>query len=196
MVVRKTLDIAPGLAAGVTLKAPGNIRHGEGARRSGGSGTLSKMQAAGLWLMTLAASTATLSRDAHAESARICEQSVQYDVVPMSAEVSPELRRLSGVWQGAVVLSGILEQCVGFVPFAFEPSGRFHARYVWSTAAGRGFNNTARMGNIARIGEFSNGVVRFKGPDVLIEVHMTSPNELSGHRTNAQGRVPVWFKRN
>lgn len=144
--------------------------------------------------MALATSTATVLRDAHAESASICGMSVQYDMAPIGAEVSPELRAFAGLWQGAMDMSASLQWCLGLAVYALEP-GRFHSRFIWSANAGRGSNNRANHGNIVRIFAFSNGVARFKSPEVQFELQMTSPNEVSGYRTDAVGRVPVWFKR-
>ena len=153
---------------------------------------MSNIRKAGLCLIVLAASATTLG-DAHADSARVCDQSVQYDMAPIGAEVSPELRAFVGVWQGGVGVSGT-ETCFGIVAYAFGP-GQFHTRVIWNANAGRGINNRANHGNIARIFEFSNGVARFKAPEVQFELQMTNPNEISGYRIDAVGRLPVSFKR-
>jgi len=86
------------------------------------------------------------------------------------------------------------ETCFGIVAYAFGP-GRFHTRFIWNANAGRGINNRANHGSIARIFEFSNGMARFKSPEVQFELQMTSPNEISGYRIDGVGRFSVWLKR-
>lgn len=157
---------------------------------------MSNARKARLLLATLAVAAIPLIPEADADSARVCEQSIQYDVRPISAGISPELRKFAGVWQGRQVLGTALQTCMGLVVYGFEP-GRFLSRFIWSADAGMGTVNRSNHGNIARTFEFSNGVARFKGPEVLFELQMTSDNEISGYRTDSQGaRFPVWFKRN
>lgn len=171
----------------------GDGRHGEGVRGLGGSGALNNIRKAGLCLVALAASAPVLLREAHADSARICDLSVQYDMAPTSAEVSADLRAFAGVWQGGGGLPGT-ETCFGLVVYSFQP-GRFHSRFIWNANAGRGINNRASHGNIPRMFEFKNGVARFNGAEVQFELQVVNPNELTGYRIDAQGRLPVWFKR-
>jgi hypothetical protein len=150
---------------------------------------LSKSVLLGVWMILLSHTAA------FADTARICDQSVQYTPSESSPGLATELLSLSGRWMGGQVWSGILETCVGFVVERIVAPGTLHTQYAWSTAAGRGFNNTNKSGTTSWKATFKDGVLKFVGKSSGYELRMAGPNDLTGTYYNSQGTWTAWFKR-
>lgn len=132
-----------------------------------------------------------------AEVATICDQRAEYSPHSPVEAVAPELRAMFGQWRGSVAFSGILEMCFGLVFEQVQPNGSVVVKYIWSTAAGVGFNNTNKsgVGNPWK-GRIDNGVLKLVGKEIRIELKMVKPNELAGTYTDRNGSVyPAWLKR-
>ena len=60
---------------------------------------------------------------AAAETRRLCDRRVTYDIVP-PADVPASLSILSGVWKGTIIMAGGSEMCVSMVVKEVFPDGR------------------------------------------------------------------------
>ena len=85
---------------------------------------------------------------AAAETRRLCDRRVSYDVVPPPEDMPAELRRLSGVWSGTITFAGGSQMCVAMVVKQIFPDGRVILAMTWNVSVGgrEDINNFVGLG--------------------------------------------------
>lgn len=85
---------------------------------------------------------------AQAESRRLCDRSVSFDVVP-PVDVPPALSVLSGIWKGSIIFAGGAEMCVSMVVKEVSPEGNLALLVAWNVSMGgrEDLNNLVGMGD-------------------------------------------------
>ena len=133
---------------------------------------------------------------ARAETMTLCEQKVEYTLMPPAPGLPLEMSGFSGRWQGAVSYQMTVEMCLGFV---FERVGSPGAtgKRAWSGAAGTGFVGVNALGVENWSARWDGNTLRRASNDGqhVWELRMTGANEISGFYTNQGNRRPVWLKR-
>lgn len=84
---------------------------------------------------------------AQAETRRLCDRRVSFDVVP-PVGVPANLSALSGIWKGTVIMAGGGEMCLAIVVKEVFPDGRVHLLMTWNLSMGGrdDINNYVGMG--------------------------------------------------
>src|SRR5262249_61168303 len=99
------------------------------------------------WVVRIAVPTAlalcvftTSDREsfAAAETRRLCDRRVTYDIVPPGADIPAELRRPSGVWAGKGTFAGGSPRCLSVVVKQIFPHGQGILAVAWDCSAGGG----------------------------------------------------------
>lgn len=100
---------------------------------------------AGMWLAILLCAAAM--PPAQAETRRLCDRRVTFDVVP-PVGVPASLSALSGIWKGTVIMAGGGEMCLAIVVKEVFPDGRVHLLMTWNLSMGGrdDINNYVGMG--------------------------------------------------
>lgn len=133
--------------------------------------------------------TLALVPPANAATVTVCDQTIQYTPSPSQPE------DFNGIWVGHIIHSNILKTCMGFVVIGAESDGTISTIQAWSAAAGEGFNNRNRSGQMKRT--FVNqggGKFELKAPSVRFELVMTETRRrMVGYRTGENGRNDVVF---
>ncbi len=90
---------------------------------------------------------ASLSSPAQAETRRLCDRRVTFEVVPPS-NVPPSHAVLSGVWRGTVIMAGGSEMCLSIVVKEVFADGTVHLLMTWNLSVGSrdDINNYVGMG--------------------------------------------------
>jgi len=85
---------------------------------------------------------------AAAETRRLCDRRVTYDIVPPGADVPAPLRRLSGVWSGMITFAGGSQMCVSVVVKQIFPDGMVTLAVTWNVSVGgrEDINNFVSLG--------------------------------------------------
>lgn len=118
----------------------------------------------------LCASTAV---PAQAETRRLCDRSVTYDIVP-PVGLPASLSILSGVWRGTIILAGGSEMCVSMVVKEIHPDGRINLLITWNVSMGGrdDINNFVGMGEaLDWPNKVENGEIRIDGGDLFKGTH-------------------------
>jgi hypothetical protein len=71
---------------------------------------------------------------AASETARLCDQTVEYTLVPVAAEVSPAARAFHGIWLGSTIYPAVniseVELCIAFVVESITPNGAVRTKHI------------------------------------------------------------------
>lgn len=91
--------------------------------------------------------SASLAFPVQAETRRLCDRRVTFEVVPPS-NVPPSLAALSGVWRGTVMMAGGSEMCLSVVVKEVFADGTVHLLMTWNLSVGGrdDINNYVGMG--------------------------------------------------
>jgi hypothetical protein len=120
---------------------------------------------------------------AAAETRRLCDRKVTYDIVP-PVDVPANLSILSGVWKGTIIMAGGSEMCVSMVVKEVFPDGRVILLMTWNVSIGgrEDINNFVGMGEALNWpNKVENGELRIDGGNRWNGTHyyyvMTVPTE-------------------
>jgi hypothetical protein len=94
---------------------------------------------------------------AQAETRRLCDRRVTFDVVP-PVGLPANLSALSGIWKGTVTMAGGSEMCLTIVVKEVFPDGRVHLLMTWNLSMGGrdDINNYVGMGEAPeRVNDFA-----------------------------------------
>jgi len=85
---------------------------------------------------------------AAAETRRLCDRRVTYDILPPATDVPADLRRLSGVWSGMITFAGGSQMCVSVVVKQILPDGKVTLAMTWNVSVGgrEDINNFVGLG--------------------------------------------------
>jgi hypothetical protein len=144
--------------------------------------------------------------EASAETATLCEQTVDYTLVPLGSEVSPVARALHGVWAGSAIYpaggnASEAEKCIAFIVETIAGNGAVRTIHISGNRvrffAGPGYaiKPGVRTWNGKLVGETLDLTGADKDGGKYSYQLRASGNEMSGSYVTPKGIGRAFLKR-
>ncbi len=134
-----------------------------------------------------------------AATMKLCNRQVEYSITPPESDLAPELRALSGVWDGSVTFSPGAEMCVGLIVEAIRRDGTVDTKLAWFTGPDTGIGNQLSMGTVSWTGKVEGGVLRLVGTQngntYTYEFRPTAKDRIGGYFVQNTHRTPLSLRR-
>lgn len=137
---------------------------------------------------------------AHADSRKLCGHNLNFNPVPVAANVPASIKAFSGIWVGKLVLTSTFSLCTSFVVQEVDASGKFSLVRAWGNADnGGGFAGSIGKEETPLVGQISEGTLNLNTPKstYTLRVSKDNPNRLEGfYFSNSNGgRFPMFLDR-
>jgi hypothetical protein len=127
------------------------------------------------------------------KTASVCDQRVEYSILPPDPDIASARRAFSGFWVGEFLETRL---CIALAVESMTKEGIVQAKYAYGQKV-QGFAIALAIPprTVTWLGAFEGNMLRLQSPDVSHDLRLADADRIDGVYVNTRGRWTTMFRR-